>query len=320
MSHQKIDMVYTWVNHRDKNWQDKFYKYKSLSSANEAIRNCRFYDNDELKFSLRSLEKFAPWINHIYIITDNQNPKWLNVDHPKITLVNHCDILPSEALPTFNSNAIEMCLCNISGLSEYFLYGNDDTFFGNYVSSSFFYTPSGYPICRFFRRISPKPTSLWEQALNNSANCLTKHNYNFPKLQPHHNIDAYRKSIISECKNIFMQEAKNTENNKFRTEDDIERNIFSLYAVATKKGIKKEVYRYDRHKIFVKRFIKYLLKGSANESCYWGSDNPNIEKEFNNYLPKLFCINDNENTTSKDRKRIKNFLEKIFPDKSCYEK
>ena len=32
----------------------------------------RFRDNDELRYSLRSLEQHAPWLRHIYIVTNGQ--------------------------------------------------------------------------------------------------------------------------------------------------------------------------------------------------------------------------------------------------------
>ena len=72
----KIDLVYLWVNGNDPVWKER--KAKFLGQENDLINdnNCegRFIDNDELKYSLRSVEKFAPWINNIYIITDNQKP------------------------------------------------------------------------------------------------------------------------------------------------------------------------------------------------------------------------------------------------------
>lgn len=58
----------------------------------------------ELKYSLRSVSQYLPWINKIYIVIDNQVPSWLNTEHPKIKIIDHKDILPADALPTFNSN------------------------------------------------------------------------------------------------------------------------------------------------------------------------------------------------------------------------
>jgi len=40
----------------------------------------RYRDSDELRYSIRSLVKNAPWIRRIYIVTDNQIPNWLNLE------------------------------------------------------------------------------------------------------------------------------------------------------------------------------------------------------------------------------------------------
>lgn len=49
----------------------------------------RFSDNDELKYSLRSLQLYAPWIRNIYIVTNGQIPRWLNLKHPRIRIITH---------------------------------------------------------------------------------------------------------------------------------------------------------------------------------------------------------------------------------------
>jgi hypothetical protein len=98
---------------------------------------------------LRSLELFAPWVRQIYIVTANQKPAWLNVDHPKISLVSHRDIFknPSQ-LPNFNSSAIESQLHHIEGLSPHFLYFNDDFFLGQLCQVTDFFCANG--LLKFF--------------------------------------------------------------------------------------------------------------------------------------------------------------------------
>lgn len=103
----------------------------------------RFEDNNELKYSLRSVEKYAPWIRNVYIVTNGQVPNWLNTSHPRIKLVNHSDIFEDKShLPTFSSNAIESNLHRIKGLSEKFLYFNDDVLLGREIYLDDFYTES----------------------------------------------------------------------------------------------------------------------------------------------------------------------------------
>ena len=132
-----VDIVYLWCDSNDIEWEKKrsaeLSKYTGADIDADAVDKCRFISNDELRYSLRSLEKYAPWLNNIYIVTDNQIPEWLDTDNPKIKLINHSQILPPEVLPTFNASAIETAICNIPGLSEHFLFANDDMFFGQPV-------------------------------------------------------------------------------------------------------------------------------------------------------------------------------------------
>ncbi|MDE5919514.1 MAG: Stealth CR1 domain-containing protein, partial [Duncaniella sp.] len=74
----EIDMVYLWVNGNDPVWQAK--RNAAVGKPVERLAmNCegRYADNDELKYSLRSVEMYAPWIRRIFIVTDNQVPEWL---------------------------------------------------------------------------------------------------------------------------------------------------------------------------------------------------------------------------------------------------
>ncbi|KAF0979544.1 hypothetical protein FDP41_001408 [Naegleria fowleri] len=103
----------------------------------------RFRDNDELKFSLRSLERFAPWVRNIYIVTNGQVPNWLNIKNPKIKIVKHSDIYRDVShLPVFSSPSIESHIHRIPGLSKKFIYLNDDVMFGNFVYPEDFYSHS----------------------------------------------------------------------------------------------------------------------------------------------------------------------------------
>lgn len=104
--HVPIDVVYTWVNGSDPEFLDNLKKYVPVTSANSA--SSRFSDKDELKYSLRSLEMYAPWIRKVYIVTNGQIPSWLDMDNPRVTLISHQEIFINEShLPTFSSPAIE---------------------------------------------------------------------------------------------------------------------------------------------------------------------------------------------------------------------
>ena len=94
---------------------------------------------------MRSVHLFAPWVRRIHLVTAGQVPDWLDVDHPSIHLVDHTEILPADALPTFNSHAIETSLHLIPDLAEHFVYFNDDFFLGRPIRPEAWFSPAGLP-------------------------------------------------------------------------------------------------------------------------------------------------------------------------------
>ncbi|XP_018323568.1 N-acetylglucosamine-1-phosphotransferase subunits alpha/beta [Agrilus planipennis] len=141
---EPIDVVYTWVNGSDQQFLNNLQTFLTCNNSFQTDLSLqRFDDKYELKFSLRSLEKFAPWVRHVYIVTNGQIPYWLNLDCDKVTLVSHQDIfIDSKHLPTFSSPAIESNLHRIPGLSDRFIYFNDDVFLGDSIFPDDFYSPN----------------------------------------------------------------------------------------------------------------------------------------------------------------------------------
>lgn len=144
-----IDVVYTWVNGSDTKHEETLKKYLNQNFEKiDIFSKSRFFDNDELKFSLRSLEKHAPWIRNVYIVTNGQVPHWLNLNNPRVKIITHEQIFANKShLPTFNSAAIEINLHRVEGLSEIFLYLNDDMLLMNDIFLDDFYTLSKGKIC-----------------------------------------------------------------------------------------------------------------------------------------------------------------------------
>jgi hypothetical protein len=152
-----IDAVYTWVDSSDLRWRQRHRRVSE--DLDEPVPNANiqelFVQRDELRYSLRSLHLYAPWVRNIFVVTDGQVPHWLNTDHPTITIVDHRDLFPDRAvLPTFNSHAIESCLHRIPGLSRRFLYFNDDFFLGRRVTPDDFFTPDGRMRVRTSQRLA----------------------------------------------------------------------------------------------------------------------------------------------------------------------
>ncbi|MCW2494169.1 stealth family protein [Jatrophihabitans sp.] len=150
---EPIDIVYTWVDGSDPVWLARKAACGAAVDAEtlnrSATHDSRFSSRDELRYSLRSVAQYAGWARRIYIVTDQQVPGWLNVDHPQVEVVDHRQIFRDPAgLPVFNSHAIESQLHHIDGLAERYVYLNDDVFFGRLVEPETFFHGNG--IARFF--------------------------------------------------------------------------------------------------------------------------------------------------------------------------
>ena len=142
-----VDVVYTWVDGSDPTWLAK----KASASATShtlpptSAAVTRFVSRGELKYSLRSLEMYAPWIRRVWLVTDGQVPFWLDTTHPKVRMVDHTEIIPAQYLPTFNSHVIEAHLHRIPDLAEHFLYFNDDVLLARPTSAEYFFAGNGNP-------------------------------------------------------------------------------------------------------------------------------------------------------------------------------
>lgn len=139
-----IDFVTTYVDMNDLVWQNlykKTFKCKNIKNIE------RYRDYGMLKYQLRSIEKFMPWIRNVILIlqSPSQIPNWLNIKHPKLRIVYHKDYIPKEFLPTFNSNVIEMFIHNIKDLSENFILANDDMLAVSPIREDFFFK-NGKPV------------------------------------------------------------------------------------------------------------------------------------------------------------------------------
>ena len=145
-----IDVVYTWVDGGDPVWferqQDRLAAWSVVSGTagdRASSGRARFESRDELRYSLRGLHLFAPWVRNIYVVTDGQVPSWLDVEHPQVRIVDHHDLLPDDALPTFNSHAIETALHRIPDLAEHFIYLNDDMLLARPLAPDRFFDTAG---------------------------------------------------------------------------------------------------------------------------------------------------------------------------------
>jgi len=281
-----IDAVYTYVDSTNKEWSENLKNFKKPCDKLEAhaLEDSRFTSHDEIFFSLTSLEKFAPWIRKIYIITDKQNPKIPKSIESKVKIVDHSEIIPHKYLPTFNSHVIEAYLHNVPGLSENFIYFNDDFFIARALSSSHFFRSNG--IASLFvsdkkineMLIKGRKTATLTACVN--CNLILKSEYNvcFNNTLTHTYVPL-KKSVYINAHDIFEKEIKEFSQNKFRSSNDLN--------MAT----------------FLVPYMQYILAKSTPETdicSYFNIRSPHaylhyqnllIAKQENN-LPHSFCAND----------------------------
>ncbi|MFP8490283.1 Stealth CR1 domain-containing protein [Gracilimonas sp. Q87] len=134
---ENIDAVITWVD-----GEDPVHRKKRLSALKDSDNGeintlpsgadtTRFSDNDEIRYCIKSIIKFASWIRNIYIITDDQRPDFLTdeyMERNNIYIVDHKEIFTGYewALPTFNTRTIVTAMWRIPGLAPRFINFDDD--------------------------------------------------------------------------------------------------------------------------------------------------------------------------------------------------
>jgi hypothetical protein len=141
-----VDAVYMWVDGDDPEWAAQRARHLGLDSAGHTHLTgaSRYVSRDELKYSLRSLHAFAPYIRNVYLVTAGQTPHWLDTDAPGIRVVDHAEIFADPSvLPVFSSHAIATQLHRIPGLADHYLVLNDDVFFGTPSQAGKFFHANG---------------------------------------------------------------------------------------------------------------------------------------------------------------------------------
>lgn len=133
-----IDVVYTWVNGTDPIMLNK----RKENGFNIEKDMERFRDYGALKFSLRSIRTFAPWVKNIWILTDSQIPDFFDYNYSdNIKFIFHESFYRNVShLPTFSSVSIESNFYNLpEEVSNCFLYFNDDVFLKGPVEPTDFF-------------------------------------------------------------------------------------------------------------------------------------------------------------------------------------
>lgn len=308
-----VDAVYTWVDSDDSKWQANYQSAlatQQVSLEKSSVDPARFTSRDELRYSLRSLELNMPWINKIFLVTAGQRPSWLQDNHPKITVIDHEQIFDAEsdALPTFNSHAIEARLSFIPGLAEHFIYINDDVFFGRPLHPNSFFGPAGQAKFsmshQHFADANEAHLPVNAAAANNRRLMVQTYGRTTSR-KFKHAAHPQRLSIHQAAYSMFKSELDETAGHTFRDPRDISLPSSLAHQIAARegKGYNSEI------------DYTYLDIGSVD---FYLQAMRLIQKR----KPQMFCINEVLQTSDAVERSevVVEILQALYPLPSSFEK
>lgn len=307
-----VDVVFTWVDDKDPEWVARYNDCRETYSGESGLHAkdpARFSNHDELKYSLRCVLKYLPWVRNIFIVTDNQHPAWVDKHYDKrVKIVDHRDIIPALYLPTFNSHVIEAHLHKIDGLAEHFIYFNDDVFVARPLPVGHFFKSNG--IASLFisqkslddmhKKGNPTPT------LNASlaGRSLLAQQFDGEMLDSPlvHTYVPLRKSLYLKCWQAFEHEINSFLPNKFRANNDLNMATFLVPWFSYLNG----------SAVLARDICYYFNIRSPAAATYFNA--LHVSKK-NGTLPHSFCAND-FNTKEKhndiSNEKIKLTLQQFF--------
>jgi len=314
-----VDVVITWVESTEDFIKEKNEWLKKNNYKEQELN--RYDDNKELMYCLRSIEKYFPDCNKVYLVVkDDQFPKYLKTNHPKLKVIKHSEIIPKEYLPTFNSFAIECYLHRIPGLHPYYLYFNDDMMLINDMKNDFFINKETKIPYNMMVNYAPKNINSitiddeynfvkgvkYNNLLLNkiSSKNETRWNFHIPKMfnkSLDYKIEKYFNNLDS-GKNSFDK----TGSCKFRKND----NLFLVPFVKT--------YMYE-YKYGGER--KYITWEQIVDITLIGNEYQKLDKllEMITWEKRQFlCINNIDNNP-KNFEAYLTIVNKLFPEKSSFE-
>ncbi|MGY3858730.1 Stealth CR1 domain-containing protein [Aeromonas intestinalis] len=347
-----VDFVLPWVDGSDPAWLAEFRKYKA---DNVQLNNAsRYQDWDNLQYIFRAFEKFTPWVNKIFLITWGHLPSWLNIDHPKLVVINHSDYIDKSNLPLFNVNPLEINLHNIQGLSEHFVYFNDDLFILRPLKKNEFFKdrlPVDFAIMdathdglishivlndidlinkNFNRHVKPEYEKKrlilnnFNKWFNIAYGWHAINNIIFLKWKGHtgfimnHFPTPYLKSTFLDVWDKEDERMKITTASKFRSNEDVNQYLFRYWQLVTGQFYPARYNKWKKERVHIEiRTIK---------------DAERIAKDIDSGKFSIYCINDAiyRGRYTKEDMSVEDFLnskkiinlafERLLPEKSLYEK
>lgn len=299
-SNPSIDVVYTWVNGDDPVYFEKCQKY---ANKIKDVNPERFRDvYDIIKYSLRSVEKFVPWFRNIYILTQKpQVPEWLDTSNPRIKVVHHEDIFDEQYVPTYSSSVIESYIHKIPGLSEHFLYMNDDFLFGSQTDLNRFISNDGV-INIFGTLFGENPKWRIYEAKNDIVGLgLVEH---CPIL--------IKKEYWEDMYNLWPEKTHEKRLHRFRQDDDfMAYKLYKYFMLKHKKNISHAVKLWELKKW--QTFHKITNNLARQKKAL---------ERINRVKPNFYCLNDDQgkNPNLEVVTLVQTFLSDYYPEKSSFEK
>ncbi len=308
----EIDMVFSWVDGSATDFQRQRAAQLSEYVVGEGDDGpARYRHVDELRYALRSVHMYAPWVRRIFIATDSPAPAWL-ADHPRVTIVRSEEFFADPStLPTHNSHAVEAQLHRIDGLAEHFLYSNDDMFFGRPVHPELFFSPGG--VSSFVEcdvRIGSGEPRVERSGHDNGlrVNRALLHE-RFGRVivrDLEHCAAPLRRSVMSELEQTFADDFRRTAASRFRAATDISvtNSLYHYYAMFTGRAVPTSVPR--------TRYVQTTLARSL----------AGMERLARRRDIDMFCLNDGGETEVPEQIRVaslRGVLERMFPIRAPWE-
>lgn len=310
-----LDVVYTWVDGDDPALAAKREAHRTGQAPDAQSREAgasRYTSHDELKYSLRSLEMYAPFLRNIYIVTDGQSPSWLDTAAPGIRVVDHKEIFSDpNALPVFNSHAIGTQLHHIDGLSEQYLYFNDDVFLGRPVTPGHFFHGNGIAKVPFSPAQlglgAPHPDEPAPNSAGKNVRRLLQGDHGRMTVNKFaHAPHPQLRSVMREIEERYTEDVDRTSRSRFRAPTDIAMgaSFHHHQAFLTGRAVPAT---------YKARYVD-VARGDADER---------LAELLTNRRFDFFCLND-VNTPSEQQEEIHQkihaFLESYFPFPSRFER
>jgi len=322
MNEEPIDAVYTWVDGSDPKFVQSLRQHLSAAgngALSAAPSRSLYEDNQELKYSLRSLDKHAPWVRRVHLVTNGQTPSWLRTSHSRLNLVHHREIFPNaDDLPTFNSNAIELHLHRIPGLSRRFLYLNDDLFLGRPVTPLDFIRSNGGQFYFFDKiRIHREP---YAGAIHDRAYAFTRdvvmsdQPRRGNQLLPAHCPQLYDCEILETLERTYSEQFRNGSAHRLRHPEDVVLRILYSTALFRSNGSGRD----HRARLLRPDSKNYAFLMLPTERPLWRALCGLLMRR-----PKFFCVNNAFADPEREKltlSLVRFTLRCLFPTPSTFEK